>query len=283
MDVREKLKNWCPRPKKPFSKYFTRSTMPIFISILTGTLVVIYMIVLSIYPASFLKVDESGWGPKELERISFPGGSIVVTDMRNSPFEEPYISIHIEAHINSEEDLSAYVNSRTNALNALLDSMAPDAVVEIAAIVFKDPLTPEDFVNLYKNSFVKIGEYAVIVKDEESGERGAGVLWFPRPEDSDFVSNLTSIKDGYKLEGIIAVEGYIKAEVARSLQYDPKVLLIDVTKDPFLFELEKKYSTMGYGVQVERAFFREMWAQYVKFKYGVVWVSIESLDKPTCK
>jgi hypothetical protein len=269
MGVRQKLWNWCPKPKKPVSTSLTRLAAPaIYISFLIGGLLFTACVAIAFLPSIlFSNFDESGWGPREIERVSFLGGEIVVREMRYNPWEKGYISIHIEAHITSKENLTAYINSRTNALHALLETIAADSLIE-AFITFKNPIKPEDLTTLYETSLVKLGEYAVIVTDEKAGTKCACVLWFPRPQDSDFIQNLTSFREGYILEGIIAIECYIKAETVRILQSDSKILLIDPVEDPIISEIKEKYESMGFRVQVERPFSEEMWRRYATFKYG---------------
>ncbi|MEM3699438.1 MAG: hypothetical protein QXL57_01015 [Candidatus Bathyarchaeia archaeon] len=268
MGIRQKLWNWCPKPKKPVLASFTRLAAPIiYISFLIGGLLFTACAAMAFLPSIFFSnFDESEWSPREIERISFLGGDIIVREMRYNPQEKGYISIHIEAYITSEENLMAYVNSRTNALNALLETINAESLIE-AFITFKNPINPENLTSLCETSLVKLGEYAIIVTDKKAGTKCAGVLWFPRPQDSDFIQNLTLIREGYMLEGIIAIECYIKAETIRILQSDSRTLLIDPIEDPMISEIKEKYKSMGFSVQVERPFSQEMWRQYATFKY----------------
>ena len=73
--------------------------------------------------------------------------AMVVREIRQTPSDKGYISLRIEANLTSEGNLAAYVESRTNALNALLDSIATNSTIE-AVITFKDPISPEDFASL---------------------------------------------------------------------------------------------------------------------------------------
>ena len=59
---------------------------------------------------------------------------------------------------------------------------------------------------------------------------------------------------------------YIKAEAARILQSDPKVLLIDPLEDQQVLEVKKSYESKGFYVQLEKPFFEEMWEQYAQMK-----------------
>ena len=121
-----------------------------------------------------------------------------------------------------------------------------------------------------ETSVEKLGEYAIILTDEKTGIQSTEVVWFPRPQEASFIQNLTSIKEGAKLEGIIAFECYIKAEGARSLQSDTKMLLIDPLEDQQMLEVKKGYESKGFYVQLERPFFKEMWEQYAQLKYDLV-------------
>jgi hypothetical protein len=210
--------------------------------------------------------EGDGWVySKQIEQVSFPGGNIVVYENRQSPQDRGYLTVTVEANVTSQENLAAYVESRTNALNALLATVTANSTIE-AVITFKDPISPEDFASLVETSVEKLGEYATILTDETTNIKSTEVLWFPRPQEADFIQNLTSIKEGYKLEGIIAFECYIKAESAKSLQSDPKVLLIDPLEDLQLLEVKKDYMSKGFDVQFDRPFFKEMWNQYALMK-----------------
>jgi len=280
MGIRKRLWNWCPKPKKPVSTSLTRLATPIYISFLIGALLLTTYAAIAFLPSiSFVNVDEGGWVPREIERIRFPGGDIVVREIRYNSFEKGYVSIGIQAYITSEENLAAYVNSRTNALNALLDIIPAHSLIE-AVVIFEDPIEPEELVSLCETSVEKLGEYAVILTNETTGTKGVGFLWFPRPQDPDFIQNLTSIREGYRLEGIIAIECYIKAEMAGTLQSDSKILLIDPMEDQKILEIKKKYDSMGFDVRIERSFSQEMVGQYAKLKHGVTWFSSVGLGSP---
>jgi hypothetical protein len=279
MSIHKKLWNWCQRPIRPASTSFVRLATPLYAAILVGSLIIAACAAVALLPLPTMvslrsNHDETeGWVPKELERISFPGGDIAVRKIQYNPFEKGYISIHIEAHITSEEDLSAYVGSRTNALNIFLDSINPNSTIEVAAITFRAPIKPEELMSLCEISLVKLGEYAVIITNEVTGEKSTMVLGLPRPQDPEFIQNLTFIKDGYRLEGIIAAECYVKAEMARILQSDPTIRLVDPSEDLTIIEIKKKYNLMGFDVEVSRPFSYEMWSQYVKLEHEAEWIS----------
>jgi hypothetical protein len=221
---------------------------------LISALLLTMFAVIAFLPSSFF-LDEDEWQVyKEVERISFPGGDIVVREIRQTPSDKGYISLSIEANLTSEGNLAAYVESRTNALNALLDSVATNSTIE-AVITFKNPINPEDFASLCETSIEKIGEYAIILTNETTDIKSTEVLWFPRPQEAGFIQNLTSIKESSRLEGIMAFECYIKAEAARSLQSDPKVLLVDPLEDPQMLKIKKDYESKGFYVQLGRPFF----------------------------
>lgn len=272
MDIRKRLLDWCPKPKRPVSTHFIRLAIPLYIFVLIGGLVVTaYVAVASLPPLLFSKTDESGWVPREIERINFPGGAIVVRHIQYGPFNKGYISIHIEAQLTSEEALSAYVDSRTNALNMLFNSISPDFMIE-AAVTFKAPLEPAEFASLYEASLVKFSDYAVIVTDEETGTKGMEIFCH-QTLGTEFTENLAHIKEGYRLNGIIGVDALIKAEATRLLQSDSRVLLIDPKGDPIANEVAEKYRSMSFSVEVLGPAYIDMWGQYVRLKHGVAWVS----------
>jgi hypothetical protein len=200
-----------------------------------------------------------------------------VREIRYNLYKKGYISIRIEAHITSEENIITYANSRTNALNALLDTISGNSLIEVVT-TFKNPIKSEELVSLCETSLEKLGEYAAILTGEKTDTNGAWVLWFPRLQDPNLIHDLTSIKEGYKLEGIIAIECNIKAETARILQSDSRILLIDPMEDLTILEIKKKYASIGFNVQVERPFSQEMWGQYAKLKHGITWVSSTDLE-----
>lgn len=113
-----------------------------------------------------------------------------------------------------------------------------------------------------ETSVVKLGEYAIVLTDQETGLKSSEIVWFPRPPEAGFVQNLTSIKEGSKLDGIIAFECYLEPKGARSLQSDPEVLLVDPLEDQQMLEVKKSYESKGFDVQFDRPFFEEIWKQY---------------------
>lgn len=222
--------------------------------VLISALLLTMFAVIAFLPSTFFLKSEDGWQAyREVDRISFPGGYIVVREIRQTPSDKGYISLRIEANLTSEENLAAYVESRTNALNAILDSVATNSTIE-AVITLKDPISPEDFASLCKTSLEKLGEYAIILTNEMTNKKSTEVLWFPRPQEAGFIQNLTSINEGSRLEGIIAFECYIKAEAARSLQSDPKVLLIDPLEDQNMLEIKKGYESKGLLCSIGKTF-----------------------------
>ena len=236
--------------------------------IITIATIVVLAIVLAFLSLTFLlKNNGDGWSySREVDRISFPGGAILVRENSKSPSDKGYITISMEANLTSEENLAAYVESRTRALNSLLATVSSNATIE-AVITFKDPISTEDFAILCENSIEKPGEYAVVSTDETTNTRSSEVLWFPRPQEVDFAQNLTSTFEGFKLEGIIAFECYIEADAARSLLSDQKVLLVDPLEDPQVIGIKQNYESNGFYVQLERPFSKEMWKQYSVMKW----------------
>lgn len=246
---------------------------------LLSALLVILVATAAFLPEFIVKNDYDDWPYfKEIERISFSGGSIIVREIRQSPTDKSYIAISIEADLGSEGNITAYVKSRTDALNELLNTVDADALIE-AIITFKAPMNPEDFASLCKTTFEKVGEYAISLTNEATDERQTEIVWFPRPQETEFVQNLTSIKQGYRLEGIVAFECYISVESTRSLQSNPRVLLIDPLEDAQMLEVKKAYESKGFYVQLERPFSEEVWKQYSQATAQVDSPLVDS-DKP---
>ena len=201
-----------------------------------------------------------GFHSKQIEQVSFPGGNIVVYENRQSPQDRGYLTVTVKANVTSQENLAAYVTSRTNALNALIES-DPDSSIE-AIVTFKAPLSPQEFESLCKESIQKSGEYAIVLMDKATEIQRTEVVWFPRPQEAGFIENLTSTEEGYQLMGIIAFECYLQPNQARDLAGNAKVLLVDPLQDKQILEIKEHYKTEGFSVQVDRAFSEEMWMQY---------------------
>jgi hypothetical protein len=235
-----------------------------------ATIGLILVVSIAYLPLVFFKNESDGWSySREVDRISFPGGAIVVRQNSQSPTDKGYITISIEAKVDSEKNLNSYVKTRTNALNSLLDSIDPNSTIE-AVITFVDPVSPQTFVSLVQNSIEKPGEYAIVLTDDANGLSSSNVRWFPRPQEADFAQNLTSTLEGFKLKGIISFECYIKANAAKSLLSDQKVLLIDLLEDPQVLGIKQDYESNGFYAQSERPFFKEMWAQYTQLNNNFV-------------
>ena len=232
--LRKKLLNWCPQPKKANPRSVTRAMQQLRSSRLLYAIPIALLIATAFLLLPFLWNGEAdGWSySREVDRIDFPGGAIVVYENSQSPRDKPFITIEMEANIASEVNLADYVASRTKALHSLLETVAGDATVE-AIITFKNPVTSEGFADLCKNWIEKPGEYAVVLRDADTNAVNTEVLWFPRPKEPDFTENLTSTFAVSELEGIIAFECYVKADAAKSLLSTGEVLLIDPLEEKF--------------------------------------------------
>lgn len=261
MNSLRKLQNWCRRPLKRTSTIFTRFTTLLCISILIGGLLLTIFAAIVLLPQIlfpsvfrlFSYVDESGRVTEVVERMPFPGGAIVVY---KHPVDYPhptwYISIKVHNYITSEEDLLAYVNSRTNALDELLNSLSINRKVQIT-VTFKEPLEPSDFKNLYENYFAESegpNHSAIIVKNETSGKLETIILSAPSPEYLE--EFMTYPKEGLKMISVISLEAFLEANVVKSVTQDPRILLIDPQEGRTVRGLEEKYSLMGFDVTVDR-------------------------------
>lgn len=267
MNIHRKLWNWCRRPIRPASTNFTRLATPLYVSILIGGLLLTAGVAIVLLPpmAFFSNVDESGRVTEVVERVLFPGGAIVV-------YKHPYmygypqnsiISIQVLPYITSKEDLLAFVNSRTEALNKLLDSINTNENVSVI-VTFKEPLERTDFVNIWKDYLEKPMDYAVIVENKTSGDLGILILGMPSHDEPDFMEYFTSPK-GFKLISVIGFSALVKADVAETFRQDSRILLVDPYECLTARVLAEKYSSMGFYVTVTRDI-SEMWRQYVKVK-----------------
>ena len=255
MEIHKRLWNWCRRPKRPVLTKFTRLATPLYVSVLIGGLLLTaYVAVILLPPVAFKSsFDESGRVTEVVERMLFPGGAIVVY---KHPVYDPgptwYISVQIHNYITCEEDLLAYVNSRTNALNELLDFLSMNERAQVT-VTFKEPLEPADFKDLYENYFAESdgpNHSAIIVENETSGKLETIVLNAPSPD--YFEEFCTYPKEGLKTISVISLEAFVKVNVVKTLTQDPRILLIDPQECLTVRGLMKKYSLKGFKVTMDR-------------------------------
>ena len=255
MGIRKRLWDWCPRPKKRVSIPLTRLAIPLYVSILIGGLLLTVGVAIVLLPpiAFFSNVDESGRVTEVVERVLFPGGALVVY---RHPVYDPgptwYISIKVHNYITCEEELLAYVNSRTNALNELQNILSMDRKLQVT-VAFKEPLEPSDFKNLYENYFAESdgpNHSAIIVENETSGKLETIILNAPSP---DYLEEwLIYPKEGLRMISVISFEAFLKANVVKSLKQDPRILLVDPQECLAVRGLVEKYSLTGFKVTVDR-------------------------------
>ena len=254
MGIRQKLWSWCPKPKRPHLASFTRLALPLYVSLLIGVFLLTVGVAIVLFPPLMFNssFDESGRVTEVVERILFPGGAIVV--YKNPIYEAPkwYISIKVHNYITSEEDFSAYVNSRTKALNELLQSLSSEDKVQVT-ITFKEPLKPDDFKNFYENYLTESegpNHSAIIVENKTSQELKTIIINTPS---IDFLEEwLTQPKENLKMVGVTSYEAFLNVEVVKNLAQHPKVLLVDPQKCLTIRQLVTKYTSMGFKVTIDR-------------------------------
>ena len=253
MDIRKNLLSWCPKPKRPASTYFTKLAKPLCVSILIGGLLLIaYATVILLPPMTFSVVDESGRVTEVVERVLFPGGAIV---MYRHPVYDPYpawcISIRIHNYVTCEEDLLAYLGSRTDALDELLRSLSVIDKVQVT-VTFKESLEPARFKDLYENYFTESdgpNHSAIIVENETSGELETIILNAPSPE---FLEEFCAYpKTGLRTVSVISFEACLRVDTVKTLKYDPRVLLVDPQECLTIRGLVRKYVLKGFNVTVD--------------------------------
>jgi len=261
MNIHRKLWNWCRRPIRPASTNFTRLAAPLYVSILIGGLLLTVLVAIVLlpqmaFPSGFhllSHIEESGRVTEVVERVLFPGGAIVVY---KHPIDIPqptwYISIKVHNYITSEEDLLAYINSRTSALNELLHSLSPDRKVWVT-VTFKEPLEPSEFKNLYENYLAesdRLDLSAIIVQNETSGELETIILGAPSPEYLE--EWVIYPKQGLRMISVISLQVSLKADAVKTFAQDPRILLVDPQECLTVRGLVAKYSLMGFKVTVDR-------------------------------
>jgi len=285
MGIHKRLWNWCRRPERPVLTKFTRLAMPLYVSFLIGGLLLTAYVAVVLLPPMVFKsnFDEDGWAiEQEIERVEFPGGVIVVYKRQQDPRSERYVVVKVYPNIKSESDLWAYVESRTKAMNELLNVVSPNESL-VVTLTFNTPLEPVDFQNLCMDYLEKPNLYAILLRHETGGTLDAAICGLPSPLDASFVKDFTYLKEDYRLVGVTASEGLLKAGMAKTLQADSRVLLVDPAEDLTTQELVEKYLSTGLyaGGGVEEILFSsKMWSQYAKLKYGVTGITESSVFEP---
>lgn len=211
-------------------------------------------------------VDEGTGVAEVLEVIEFPGGSIVVTKHSQVPGYGPYVTIRVTHNVTSEQDILTYVNSRRKALLELVNSVDRCETLSVA-VVFKAPLEPGEFANFCRGFVVDAGEYATMLANETTGAvLGNGILKGPSPHDTSFEEDLRLVREGYNVTGVISFTGFIKADVAGSLQsHDSRILLVDPREDLIIRELMKKYRSQRFDVMTDSPIEHDIWSAYLKY------------------
>lgn len=183
--------------------------------------------------------EEVAW---MLEIKEFPGGGIVVRKFSSTE----RVTIRVESNIESEEDLIAYVNSRTQAMLELIDTVDPFEYIPVT-ITFKTLLKPINYITLSKAFGIKVLEYSFVC------EKGLGGRLLGETEqlyDWNFEKIIEEARDD-KVIGIIAIKGLLQAGKISPLQRNPRVLLIDPKEDLDVQELVEKYEPEASQVTVE--------------------------------
>jgi hypothetical protein len=195
-----------------------------------------------------------------LERVSFPGGDIVVWNNTVSHRDKWIVSVGIEAKITSEDSLADYIGSRTHALNVLLEdtNSSFDAIV-----TFKEPLTPEKFLRWINTSVADFHSYASLWTDKNSGAHTSGVSY---TNNVTFIENLNDTKPFSNFDGVIAVECVMDPRQAKSIQSDLRVLLVDPYEDEQMLQIQRQYESAGFPVWITRDLLNEMWMQYATLR-----------------
>lgn len=183
--------------------------------------------------------EEVAW---TLEINEFSGGGIVVRKFSSTE----RVTVRVESNIESEEDLIAYVNSRTQAMLKLIDNVDPLERIPVT-ITFKVPLKPIHYVVLSKVFGIEVLEYSFVCEEGRGGrilgETGQLYDW-----------NLERIVEDArddKVVGIIALKGLLQASKIAILQRNPRVLLIDPKKDLNVQELVEKYEPEASQITIE--------------------------------
>ena len=234
-------------------------------SVLIGTLLLTAGVAIVLFPMAFFKVDESPGVAEVVEMIKFPGGAIIVTNHTNVPGYAPYITIRVTSNVTSKEGLLTYIDSRTKALLELADSANPNETV-LVSVTFQSPLNPAEFTDFCRNYVVDAREYVTAYANETTGEAlGSGILKGPSPQDPKFEEALINVREGLKVKGVIAFEGLMKVDVARTRQLnDSKVLLVDLREDLTVRGLVEKYRSEGFDVITDSPIEWGIYKEYLK-------------------
>jgi len=284
MGIRERFWNWCPKPERAASTKFARPATPPFVSVLIGGLLLTAFATVVLLPPMVFRstCDESGWViDQEIERVQFPGGFMVVYRRRWDPHSESHIVVKTYPNIKSESDLRAYVESRRNAMEELLNSVSPNETLTVT-LTFNTPLEPTYFQDLCVDYLDKPNLYAILLRNETSGTVGATISG-PHPLEASFVKDFTYLRADYNLLGVIASEALLRAGMVKTMQSDSRVLLVDPAEDLTTQKLVEKHLSSGLhasGYVEEILFPSKIWSQYVKLKHGVTWITEFNVFEP---
>ncbi|XHH10394.1 MAG: hypothetical protein ACFCUE_07135 [Candidatus Bathyarchaeia archaeon] len=186
--------------------------------------------------------------------------AIVVKENRQSPSDKGYITLGIEANITSNQNLTDYINSRTIALNSLLENTTS---IFDAIVTFKAPVSQADFESWGEASVEKYGGFVAIFTDQKTGNQTSSVV-YSKPDEEGYIPDLTKWQEGFKFEGVLAVECRLTPYQARNLLSDEKTLLIDPYEDLQTRQIEERYESTGLTAQVERTLTEEVWTHHTQ-------------------
>lgn len=188
--------------------------------------------------------------PNILSVNMFQWGAIAVQNTSEST-----IVIRTMSAINSKDSLMTYINSRTAALNQIIENSDPEIYIPVT-ITFTAPLTPETYIKFCEQYRLKPAYYRFV------SLYGSGISTVRDPEQPfrwDFARDLWEGRKDAIL-GITAVYGLVKVESANKLKSARTVLLIDPQKDLIVQEYINYYSRRGNEIVVHYP--DDIWVEY---------------------
>jgi hypothetical protein len=260
ISIEQRIRGWLPKEPNNFGinkaakqqKPSNKRSLFLFSSVLLCGIITAGFFLVPLLLSNGESIDD-GWGARRvIERVGFSGGDIVVWKYSQSSADKGYIILDVEANITSQDDLSAYIDSRTKGLNQLLEDT--NSTFE-AIVTFKAPMSPEEFVHWCDGSVEKAGDCAVVLAD------GASRVFFLEGG-AQGILDITDLKADSNLGGVMAVGCYLQPQQARNLQSNPKVLLVEPLEDAQMRQIIAHYQAEGFSAQVQRSLSEEMWTQY---------------------
>jgi hypothetical protein len=197
-----------------------------------------------------------GCGPPKIliDQSTFPGGAITAL----TPNGTSKMEIRSLPSVRTYEDLVNYVSSRINVTNGVVASSKADQLIPVT-VTFNEPINPQTYIDLVKKMGVDPISYRATFTDGYATVGASKQM----PYNEEFTADLRNQRN-LDIVGITGFTGSIPAKNIDVLQSDSHVLLVDPWKDVKTAQLEHKYTTQGYSVEIAPTI--DLWPQYNKLR-----------------